>query len=282
MPTTNSPYPSSSPHRTAAAAMPMPGWGLGRYERFAVELEPAAAHVVRLADPRAGEEVLDIACGTGNAALLAARTGASVTGLDLAARLLDVARERARAASLDATFVLGDAQELPFDDEAFSVVISVFGLIFAPDVERALAEALRVLAPGGRVFISAWLPGGASDAMVSVVTRAIGSALGAELPRFPWHEDTLIREIAARHDADVRFTDGEITFESGSPESHLAEQEEHHPLSIAARELLSQVGTYDTVRAEMLEALRHGNESAHGFRSTSHYRVIEFRSEQAR
>jgi SAM-dependent methyltransferase len=260
---------------------PMPDWGIGRYERFELELEPAAAHVVRLADPRAGEEVLDIACGTGNAALLAARTGATVTGLDSSSRLLDVARERARAGDLEASFVSGDAQNLPFEDGAFDVVTSVFGVIFAPNAERALAEALRVLSPGGRAFISAWLPGGALDAIVGVITRAIGSTLGRKLPRFPWHEETLVREIAVEHHAHVRFTDGEIAFESESPESYLAAQEEHHPLSIAARGLLSQVGNYDAVRAEMLEALRHGNESARGFCATSRYRVIEFRTEKA-
>jgi SAM-dependent methyltransferase len=280
MDTTHTSHPRSSPNR-AAAAPPMPGWGLGRYERVAVELEPVAAHVVRLADPRPGEAVLDIACGTGNAALLAARAGASVTGLDLATRLLDVARERARTHGLEATFVVGDAQELPFENATFDVVISVFGVIFAPHAEQALAEALRVLSPGGRAFISAWLPGGAVNAMGRVATRAIESVLGTEIPRFPWHEYDAVRATAAQHGASVRFADGEITFKAESPESYLAAQEEHHPLSVAARGLLSRAGNYDAVRAEMLKALRHGNESARGFATTSRYRVIELRTEGA-
>ena len=280
MDTTHTSHSHSSPDG-APAAPPMPGWGVGGYERVAVELEPAAAHAVRLADPRSGEEVLDIACGTGNAALLAARSGASVTGLDLATRLLDVARVRARTHGLDATFVAGDAQELPFENGAFDVVLSVFGVIFAPNAERALAEALRVLSPGGRAFISVWLPGGAVNAMGGVATRAVGSVLGRELPRFPWHEYEAVRATAAQHGASMRFADeGEITFRSESPESYLAAQEEHHPLSIAARGLLSQAGSYDAVRAEMLKALKHGNESARGFAATSRYRVIEFRTEE--
>src|SRR4051794_18556504 len=89
-----------------------PDWGIGRYEAFAPDLEPAAAHVVALAGPQAGEEILDVACGTGNAAVLAARAGANVTGLDLSPRLIEVARARAAAEKLPAAFVVGDAMEL--------------------------------------------------------------------------------------------------------------------------------------------------------------------------
>src|SRR5919199_2114132 len=133
-------------------------WGAGEYERTARELEPAAHHVVALAGVAPGERVLDLACGTGNAASEAARAGARVTGLDAAPRLIEVAEARAAAASLDIEFVVGDAQDLPFGDGAFDCVLSVFGVIFVPDPPRAMNEILRVLAPGGRALISAWRP----------------------------------------------------------------------------------------------------------------------------
>src|SRR4051795_733952 len=108
-------------------------WSLGRYERTAEQLLPAARLVVERAAPSAGDRVVDVGCGTGNAALLAAERGARVTGVDPAARLLDVAREEASAGGLDATFVEGDAAAIPLDYGEADLVLSVFGVIFAPD-----------------------------------------------------------------------------------------------------------------------------------------------------
>src|SRR4051794_39954624 len=106
--------------------MSTPDWGLGRYEDTAARLEPAARVVVESAAPEAGERLVDVGCGTGNAALLAAERGARVTGVDPAARLLDVARERAAARGLTATFARGDAAALPLGDGEADVVLSVF------------------------------------------------------------------------------------------------------------------------------------------------------------
>ena len=123
--------------------------GLGRYEETARALEPASAHVVDLARLVPGERVLDIGCGTGNAALRAARAGTETIGLDPASRLIEVARERAAAEGAEAHFVVGQAESLPFDDATFDVVISVFGVIFTADPEGAISEMLRVLQPAG-------------------------------------------------------------------------------------------------------------------------------------
>lgn len=262
---------------SGAPQFQMPDWSAGHYERFATELEPAAEHLVELAALCPGERVLDLGCGTGNAAVLAARAGATVTGLDPAPRLLDVARGRLSAERLDGTFVIGDAHALPFEDGAFDVVLSVFGVIFAADAERALAEILRVLAPNGRALVSVWLPGGAIDAMVGVMVRAISAALGAELPRFPWHDPAALGVAAATAGASVRARQGEVVFSASSPESYLCAQEADHPMTIASRPLLEHAGTYPTVRAEALEALRRDNEDPARFRATSRYRVIELR-----
>lgn len=263
------------PGSVHAGPPPMPDWGLGQYERFAAELLPAAEHVVRLAGPRAGEEVLDVACGTGNGALIAARAGANVTGLDLSSRLIDVARARAAADGLEAAFVVGDAQALPFDEQTFDVVMSVFGVIFAPDARRTVSELLRVLGPRGRALVSAWVPGGALDAMVSVASRAVTATLGIEISRFAWHDEGAVAQLVAGLGAVARTHDGEIAFEADSPEAYLADQEQHHPMMIGARGLLTEAGRYDAVRDEMLDALRRGNEDEARFRTTGRYRVIE-------
>jgi len=247
-------------------------WGAGEYERTATELLPVAEHVVSLARPQGGERVLDVACGTGNAALLAARAGASVVGLDGAGRLIEVARSRVAGA----TFLVGDAHALPFTDGEFDVALSVFGVIFAEDPERAMGELMRVLRPGGRALVSAWVPVGPIDAMVGAYARAMAQATGRSMPRFAWHDPDAASPLAARHGADLRIHDGELTIVAESPEAYLADGEEHHPMSLAGRPALEQAGLYAQARAEALAALREGNEDPAGFRVTSPYRVLEF------
>ena len=135
-------------------------WGVGHYEQTALQLLPAAHVVVERAAPTEGEHVVDVGCGTGNATLLAAARGARVTGIDPAPRLLEVARERAAAEGLDATFTEGDAASMPLPDADADVVLSVFGVVFAPDASAAAAEMARVTAPDGRIVINAWIPWG--------------------------------------------------------------------------------------------------------------------------
>ena len=158
-------------------------WSLGRYERTAEQLLPAARLVVERAAPRVGERVVDVGCGSGNAALLAAERGARVTGVDPAARLLDVAREEAAARGLDADFALAEAAALPLADGEADVVLSVFGLIFAPDPQAAAAELDRVTAPSGRIVLSAWIPGGGMSDAIRVSREAVARVL--ELPPGP-------------------------------------------------------------------------------------------------
>ncbi len=117
---------------------------------------PPAARLVRHARVRAGQRVLDVACGTGVVAVTAARHGAHVTGIDFTPKLLERARENASIAGLTIDWNEGDAESMPFEDAAFDVVLSQFGHIFAPRPEVALAEMLRVLKPGGTIAFSTW------------------------------------------------------------------------------------------------------------------------------
>lgn len=120
---------------------------------------PVAAHLVEFAAVKPGEIVLDVGTGTGVVALTAARAGASVTGLDLTPALLDVARENARVAGLATTqWLEGDAEDLPFVDGQFDVVVSQFGHMFAPRPNVAVAEMRRVLKAGGRIAFATWPP----------------------------------------------------------------------------------------------------------------------------
>jgi ubiquinone/menaquinone biosynthesis C-methylase UbiE len=114
--------------------------------------------VVTRSAPASGEHVLDVGCGTVNAAPLAAERGATVTGVDPAPRLLEVARRESAARGLDATFAVGEAAALPLGDGETDVALSIFGVIFAPDARAAAAEIARVTAPARRIMLSAWIP----------------------------------------------------------------------------------------------------------------------------
>src|SRR4051812_9673456 len=252
----------------------MVDWSAGEYERTAAELEPAGRLVVARAAIAPGERLLDVACGTGNAALTAAAAGARVNGLDGAPRLVDVARARAAEAGLDAEFVVGDALDLPFEDGAFDAIVSVFGVIFVPDPARAIAEIVRVLAPGGRALLSAWRPEGPVTGMVGVLGRGLAAAGAPSRERFAWHEAPAVAELAAPHGATVDAEDGSLTIEANSPEAYFAASEEHHPMSLAGRPILERAGTYAALREEALGVLRAGNEDPAGFRVTSPYRVV--------
>jgi SAM-dependent methyltransferase len=252
-------------------------WGIGHYEQTARELEPVAQHVVSLAELKPGERVLDLATGTGNAALLAARAEAEVTGVDAASRLIEVARERAAAEGLKADFVVGELEALPFEDRSFDVALSVFGLIFSQDARRAFDELLRVLRPGGRALVSAWVPAGPIDAMVGVFGRALAEATGRAPKRFAWHDVVAVRELAADTGARVLLHEGELTITADSLEAYFEANERQHPMSVAGRGVLEQAGTYAEVRERALAALREGNEDPRAFRVSSPYRVIEIR-----
>ena len=135
-------------------------WATGDFHQIARQNVCMAEALCEAADPHADERVLDVACGSGTAALVAARRYCHVTGLDYVPELIDRARRRAAADRLDAEFLTGDAQALPFPDASFDVVLSVYGVQFAPDQERAAAEMLRVCRPGGKIALASPIPEG--------------------------------------------------------------------------------------------------------------------------
>jgi len=133
-------------------------------------------------DLHAGERVLDVACGSGNAALAAARRCCRVVGVDDAPELLERARQRAEAEGLEVTFLEGDATDLPFPDGCFEVVLSACAAIDFPDQERTAAELLRVCRPGGRIGMVSWIPGGYIGELFAAIGRHHPPPAGLELP----------------------------------------------------------------------------------------------------
>ena len=145
-------------------------WSSGDYSVVGTTLQITGEALCEAVDLRSGERVLDVACGNGNAALAAARRFARVTGVDYVPALLARAGSRAAADGLPIELREGDAEALPFPDGAFDVVLSTFGVMFAPDQERAARELVRVCRHGGRIGLASWTP----DGFVGQVFRVLG------------------------------------------------------------------------------------------------------------
>ena len=247
----------------------MTDWGAGRYELTADRLAPAAEEAVRALAPQPGERVLDVACGTGNAALVAARAGASAVGVDSAARLVGVARERAAAEGLDATFAVADATDVGFGDGAFDAAVSVFGVIFA-EAGAAARELVRVVRPGGRIVLTTWTTEGATPRALA----AMREALGAPSPPVTWSDPEFVRRLFSEHDVTIERR--ALAFTADSVEAYMAEQE-HHPMTLAVLPKLRERGLADEVAARMTAVYAEENEDPSAFRTTSHYHLITVR-----
>jgi len=245
-------------------------WGVGCYEDTAAELAPASEVAVAALYPRGGERILDVACGTGNATLVAHRAGASVTGLDASPRLLSVARGRVP----DAAFVAGDAVELPFDDGEFDGALSVFGVIFARPADRAAAEITRVVRPGGRVAITTWPPRGPLFAAVSLLRQAIARHRAPEgPPAVDWGDPSVLAQLLGPY-GELSVIERQLAHNDATPEEVWERWEGRHPMWIGARGLLEPAGEWDLLRHASIAALRAGGIGA---RATSPYLLAVLR-----
>jgi SAM-dependent methyltransferase len=171
---------------------------------------PPAALLVKFAGVKAGERVLDVACGTGVVAVTAAQRGAKVTGLDLTPALLERARYNAGLAGLSIEFIEGDAERLPFENAAFDVVLSQFGHMFAPRPNIAVSEMLRVLKPGGRIAFSTWPPELFTGKMFAITAKYLPPPPAGAAPPPQWGDVSVIRERLGNAVDDLTFDRGRM------------------------------------------------------------------------
>jgi SAM-dependent methyltransferase len=169
-------------------------WASGDYSVIAARIALMAELLVESAGLRAGDVVLDVATGTGNAAIAAARRGCEVTGVDYVDALLERGRERAAAEGLSVNFMEGDAEDLPYPDKSFDAVLSCVGVMFAPDHERAAAELVRVCRPGGTIALANWTPAGFVGAMFQTVAAHVPPPSGLRPPGL-WGTEEHLRQL---------------------------------------------------------------------------------------
>jgi SAM-dependent methyltransferase len=168
-------------------------WASGDFAVIGTTLQIVGELLAEATDIRAGEQVLDVAAGNGNATLAAARRFAAVTSTDYVPALLDRGAARARAEGLQICFEVADAEALPYGDGSFDVALSTFGVMFAPDHGRAAAEMLRVVRAGGRIGLANWTPEGFVGRLFALVGRHVPPAPGLESPALWGTEPHIVR-----------------------------------------------------------------------------------------
>lgn len=172
----------TTPDFKAVKARQQAIWASGDFGQIGVRLQIVGESICEAVDVQGGEKVLDVAAGNGNASLAAARRFAEVTSTDYVPALLEQGRRRAEADLLPISFEMADAEALPFDDASFDVALSTFGVMFAPDQERAAAELLRVVKPGGRIGLASWTPEGFIGRLFEVVGSFVPPPAGLRSP----------------------------------------------------------------------------------------------------
>jgi len=196
-------------------------WMSGDYDRFSRYMEQGARIFYEQLDIPAGCQMLDVACGSGQVALWAARDGVNVTGVDIAPNLVQRAQARARAEGLNALFMEGDAEALPFEDASFDVVISLIGAMFAPRPELVAHELLRVCSPGGMIAMGNWTREGFVGQMFKTIAKFIAPS-GMPTPLL-WGDEAVVRERLGVGVSELTMTRRYYSFTYPFPPSEVVE-----------------------------------------------------------
>lgn len=246
----------------------MSSWDKGSYEITAAQLAPVAPVVADAVEPVAGQPALDLACGTGNEALELARRGAEVTGFDGAPRLLGVAGERAAAENLEASWVQGDLTELPFDDDSFEIVTSVFGLIFTSSPQDSAAQIGRVLRPQGRIAFTSWIEEGLFQHMQEMSKAAVASHFGQAPPEgedapFAWGDEASVRELFSESGLMLQVEERGLVIADESARALNDRWYDHHPIWLTMKDLIGEE-RYEQLREESLPVVEEANQADDG------------------
>ena len=237
-------------------------WSSGDYHMIGTQILITSERLLESLDVHSTERVLDVATGSGNAALAAARRGCEVVGVDYVPALLEHARQRAAAEAVKATFREGDAEALPFDDYSFDVVTSVFGAMFAPDQARTARELARVTRPGGRIGLVAHTPEGFIGQLFRTNARHVPPPAGLQSPIL-WGTEARLRELFADRVASLALRTRHFVFRYRSPEAYLAHWRHWYGPTLKAFEAVGEEGR-DALERDLLELVARFNVATDG------------------
>jgi ubiquinone/menaquinone biosynthesis C-methylase UbiE len=253
-------------------------WSAGDYAAIGTTLQITGELLCEAVDVAAGEFVLDVAAGNGNAALAAARRGAVVTASDYVEQLLDRTGARAEAEGLAVELRTADAEDLPFADGTFDVVLSTFGVMFTPQPDVAAAELLRVCRPGGRIGLANWSPTGFVGQLFTIVGRYVPPPPGLRSP-LEWGTPTRLRELLGRGASSLTVTPRAYVFRYRSARHWLDAFRTQYGPVLKTFAALDPAGR-DKLDAELIAlASAHDTSTTSGLRIPSDYvEVIAVRS----
>jgi ubiquinone/menaquinone biosynthesis C-methylase UbiE len=238
---TSTPKQTAAPDPAAILKRSQAAWAGGDFSYIAARIVLVSELLCESADLQAGWRTLDVATGSGNCALAAARRGCVAVGVDFVPALLERGRIRADAERLAVEFREADAENLPFPDASFDAVTSVFGVMFAPNHQKAAAEMLRVCKPGGRICLAAWTPDGYSAESIRLMSRHQPPRADA-VPPSKWGEEGYLKGLFGQAVRSIQSTDRINVMRFVSPEAQIEFFRTHFGPAIAAFEAVGAEG----------------------------------------
>lgn len=251
-------------------------WAAGDYAQVADRLVmPLGTRIVDRIGVAADHDVLDVATGTGSAAIPAALRGARVTGLDLVPELLAVADRRAADAGVDIEWIAGDAEDLPFEDGRFDIVLSTLGVQFTPDHARSAAELVRVCRPGGRIGLSNWTPQGYIGRFFATLAPYMPPRPPGVSPPPLWGSEEHVEELFAGTRVQLEMHRETVRFAHDSPASFIDFMAENYGPLVKARQAVTAQGRWSGLYDDLVALSAAMNTSEDGrFRVDSEYLVV--------
>jgi SAM-dependent methyltransferase len=256
-------------------------WAAGDYGAIAELIDDVPPRdLLASVEVKPRQEVLDVAAGTGNIALRAAAAGADVIGVDLTPELFETARRRASEYGVNVDWLEGDAEQLPFEDDRFDVVLSAFGVQFAPRHEVVARELARVTAPGGQIGLVNWTPESIIGDLFKILGRYLPAPPDYASPPPLWGSEEHVRSLFAGTGVELEFSRGYNPFRFDSADGFVSFFETHYGPTLKARERLTGEGSWDDCRAEIVAmAERRGEATDGGLVLASEYLVVSGRKE---
>ena len=240
-------------------------WAAGDYASVAEVIDEAPPRdLLARAHVAPGQEVLDVATGTGNVAIRTAAVGARTIGLDLTPELFATAHRRAEQHGVTVEWFEGDAEDLPFEDDRFDRVLSVFGVQFAPRHEVVAGELARVCRPGGRIGLVNWTPEGQVGELFKIMGRYVPALPDYASPPPLWGSEEHVLRLFADTPVEFQFARGANPWRFDSAEHYVSFMETHYGPTVKARERLSAEGRWDDCRREILAMADRRNEATDG------------------